>query len=152
MTDEKATVIHPAFDIETGTWFVDGFTDEAPTIAELLKKLPKIKGGYLVQDYWCGRAPPITLPPPGKSDRGNSNFSYGRDAKQFRPVPLAPQPIAKPSIDRGRKPPEEKFKWTPERIEELTRLVRSGVKDVEIAARWGLSRNAVVGKRHRLGL
>jgi len=35
------TEIHPAFDTDSGTWFVDLFPgQEAPTIRELLKKLP----------------------------------------------------------------------------------------------------------------
>lgn len=46
--------------------------------------------------------------------------------------------------------------WTPERVETLTQLWKEGVSCSRIAAfldpRGGLSRNAVIGKVHRLGL
>ncbi len=152
--------IHPAFDIETRTWFVDGLTGEAPTIAELLKLLPKRRGGYRVEGYRPAGSPPIKLPPPGKSNRGNSNFSFGVKKKPFamRPETAAPvvsEPvICKPPPLPLPPPPlksrQENFVWTPERTEMFKQLVRSGVKDIEIAAAWRLTRNAVVGKRHRL--
>jgi hypothetical protein len=49
----KCLVLHPAFDIKTKTWFVDGFDVEAPTIAELLTHFPK---GTTVVDYYCAGA------------------------------------------------------------------------------------------------
>ncbi len=42
--------------------------------------------------------------------------------------------------------------WTPERIEQLRAHVGSGMTCSQIAAAIGVSRNAVIGKLHRLGL
>ena len=42
--------------------------------------------------------------------------------------------------------------WTPELIKELKRLWNKGLTTVEIGNRIGMSKNAVVGKAHRLGL
>ncbi|MCW8835412.1 MAG: GcrA family cell cycle regulator [Rhodospirillales bacterium] len=42
--------------------------------------------------------------------------------------------------------------WTPERIETLTELWGQGLSAAEIGARLGITKNAVVGKVHRLAL
>ena len=42
--------------------------------------------------------------------------------------------------------------WTPERIGELEKLWAEGLSTAEIGRRIGVSKNAVVGKAHRLGL
>ena len=42
--------------------------------------------------------------------------------------------------------------WTPERIEHLKLLWDEGVTTAEIGRRIGVSKNAVVGKVHRIGL
>jgi GcrA cell cycle regulator len=42
--------------------------------------------------------------------------------------------------------------WTPERIAEVTRLWDEGLTTAEIGKIVGVSKNAVVGKAHRLGL
>ena len=42
--------------------------------------------------------------------------------------------------------------WTEERIEQLTRLWEEGVTTAEIGRRIGVSKNAVIGKVHRIGL
>ena len=42
--------------------------------------------------------------------------------------------------------------WTPERIEQLRNCVTSGLSCSQIAAEIGVTRNAVIGKIHRLGL
>ncbi len=42
--------------------------------------------------------------------------------------------------------------WTPERIEQLRNCVASGLSCSQIAAEIGVTRNAVIGKIHRLGL
>ncbi len=42
--------------------------------------------------------------------------------------------------------------WTPERIEQLTQLWDEGVTTAEIGRRIGVSKNAVIGKVHRIGL
>ena len=42
--------------------------------------------------------------------------------------------------------------WTAERIAELKRLWAAGTPTAEIGRRLGVSKNAVVGKAHRLGL
>ncbi len=42
--------------------------------------------------------------------------------------------------------------WTPERIAEITRLWDEGLTTAEIGKMVGVSKNAVVGKAHRLGL
>jgi len=42
--------------------------------------------------------------------------------------------------------------WTPERIEQLRTHIATGLSCSEIAAEIGVSRNAVIGKIHRLGL
>ena len=42
--------------------------------------------------------------------------------------------------------------WTPERVAELTRLWNEGLTTSQIGKRLGISKNAVVGKAHRLHL
>ncbi len=42
--------------------------------------------------------------------------------------------------------------WTPERVEQLRSHVASGLTCSQIAAEIGVTRNAVIGKIHRLGL
>ena len=42
--------------------------------------------------------------------------------------------------------------WTPERIAEMTRLWTEGLSTSQIGKRIGVTKNAVVGKVHRLGL
>lgn len=42
--------------------------------------------------------------------------------------------------------------WTDEKIDELKRLWAQGLTTVEIGKALGVSKNAVVGKAHRLGL
>ncbi len=44
------------------------------------------------------------------------------------------------------------MEWTPERIVELTRLWNEGLTTSEIGKRLGISKNAVVGKAHRMQL
>src|SRR5260370_8321334 len=105
--------IHPAFDAETRTWFVEGLAGEAPTIAELIKVLPKRKGGYHVENYWSSGMPPIQLPPPAPK-RAKSSISPWLS----RPPPvLKSRPLSK----------REKFDWTPQRTKEFNRLVPPGV-------------------------
>jgi GcrA cell cycle regulator len=49
--------------------------------------------------------------------------------------------------------PTPGFKWNPENMQELTTLVRIGNKSAsEIGERFGVSRNAILGKLHRMGL
>jgi len=42
--------------------------------------------------------------------------------------------------------------WTPERVEQLRSFVVTGLSCSQIAAEMGVTRNAVIGKIHRLGL
>jgi GcrA cell cycle regulator len=50
-------------------------------------------------------------------------------------------------------PPVELIEtWTPERIEALTRLWEEGITTAEIGRRIGVTKNAVIGKVHRIGL
>jgi hypothetical protein len=46
----------------------------------------------------------------------------------------------------------DKFSWTDEAIERLKKLHGEGLSGSEIAARFGISRNAIIGKMHRVGL
>lgn len=42
--------------------------------------------------------------------------------------------------------------WTPDRIDLLTRLWSSGMPTAQIGKELGITKNAVVGKAHRMGL
>lgn len=42
--------------------------------------------------------------------------------------------------------------WTPERVDLLTRLWSSGLPTAQIGKELGITKNAVVGKAHRMGL
>ncbi len=66
---------------------------------------------------------------------------------EIRSVPeqLSEEPAAEP-------PAELIETWTPERIEALTRLWEEGVTTAEIGRRIGVTKNAVIGKVHRIGL
>jgi GcrA cell cycle regulator len=63
------------------------------------------------------------------------------------PAAIAPAPKRVPASN-GTSPGT----WTPERIEELRGCVERGMTCSQIAAAIGVSRNAVIGKIHRLGL
>ena len=64
---------------------------------------------------------------------------------QSVPEQLSEEPAAEPAAE-----PIET--WTPERIEALTRLWEEGVTTDEIGRRIGVTKNAVIGKVHRIGL
>jgi len=55
----------------------------------------------------------------------------------------APAPMQAPQVEPT---------WTEERIEQLTQLWEEGVTTAEIGRRIGVSKNAVIGKVHRIGL
>jgi len=62
-------------------------------------------------------------------------------------LPIAPAPIA-----TNPKSITTSATWTPDRIEQLRSCVAAGMTCSEIAAEIGVTRNAVIGKIHRLGL
>ena len=66
---------------------------------------------------------------------------------EIRSVPeqLSEEPAAEPPVELVET-------WTPERIEALTRLWEEGVTTAEIGRRIGVTKNAVIGKVHRIGL
>ena len=72
-------------------------------------------------------------------------------ARGFRPVG-GPGPVAATArpFDEHRTMSIET--WTAERIEQLRHCVGSGLTCSQIAAEIGVTRNAVIGKIHRLGL
>jgi GcrA cell cycle regulator len=47
---------------------------------------------------------------------------------------------------------ETSFEWTPESMARLEELWKEGLPTREIGSRLGITKNAVVGKMHRLGL
>lgn len=42
--------------------------------------------------------------------------------------------------------------WTEEEITQLRKLAREGLSGAQIAERFGITRNAILGKCHRLGI
>ncbi|HTE75393.1 MAG TPA: GcrA family cell cycle regulator, partial [Xanthobacteraceae bacterium] len=62
-------------------------------------------------------------------------------------LPIAPAPIA-----TNPKSITTSATWTLDRIEQLRSCVAAGMTCSEIAAEIGVTRNAVIGKIHRLGL
>src|SRR5579863_2122375 len=60
-------------------------------------------------------------------------------------------PVHSPPAAPARLPPAHS-PWTPERIAQLRDGVASGLSCSQIAAEIGVTRNAVIGKIHRLGL
>jgi hypothetical protein len=152
--------IEPAFDPQTRTWFVEGLDGEAPTIAELLKVLPKRKDGYSVKGYQVAGGPPIKLPPPGKPDKNNNNFSFGFKKKLFTggPVPAIPPPSITRTVRKAIPPPSitrttrGTIIWTKKLTEKFENMVRAGVKDSELAEVFNTTRNTIIGKRYRRGL
>jgi GcrA cell cycle regulator len=63
-------------------------------------------------------------------------------------LPIAPAPIA----TNPERITTSTATWTPDRIEQLRSCVAAGMTCSEIAAEIGVTRNAVIGKIHRLGL
>ena len=59
-----------------------------------------------------------------------------------------------PAAPRGRSmtTPSSIATWNPERVEQLRNFVVAGLTCSQIAAEIGVTRNAVIGKIHRLGL
>jgi GcrA cell cycle regulator len=68
--------------------------------------------------------------------------------------PLQPiEELQAPEVIEADKAEIEKAEtWTPERIEQLIQLWDEGVTTAEIGRRIGVTKNAVIGKVHRLGL
>jgi GcrA cell cycle regulator len=66
-------------------------------------------------------------------------------ARERQPVPGGPIEEAIPMSS-------ETQTWTTERVDQLRRYVEAGFSCGQIAGEIGLSRNAVIGKIHRLGL
>ena len=72
--------------------------------------------------------------------------------------PIPPIAPTAPAIDSAivaqvpQRIPPSNATWTPERIEQLRSCVGNGMTCSQIAAAIGVSRNAVIGKIHRLGL
>ena len=44
------------------------------------------------------------------------------------------------------------YEWTPERIDAMKNLWKEGLSTSEIGRRLGITKNAVVGKAHRMGM
>ena len=61
-------------------------------------------------------------------------------------------PAAMLDVPVGAARVEKTETWTPDRIEQLTRLWEEGVTTAEIGRRIGVTKNAVIGKVHRIGL
>jgi GcrA cell cycle regulator len=64
-------------------------------------------------------------------------------------------PVEAPAVEEAvvEEPAAEPVEtWTPERIEMLTRLWEEGITTAEIGRRIGVTKNAVIGKVHRIGL
>ncbi|HTC37397.1 MAG TPA: GcrA family cell cycle regulator, partial [Steroidobacteraceae bacterium] len=56
-------------------------------------------------------------------------------------TPVAPTTVSSPTVT-----------WNPERVAQLRSFIGAGMTCSQIAAEIGVSRNAVIGKIHRLGL
>lgn len=55
--------LHPAYDPQTQTWFVEGYSFEAPTLRELLNRIrQRTKLSVIIRDYFFGGKahPPVT--------------------------------------------------------------------------------------------
>ncbi|MFZ3225370.1 MAG: GcrA family cell cycle regulator, partial [Xanthobacteraceae bacterium] len=68
------------------------------------------------------------------------------DTTTTTPPDSTPVPARSPAPSPAHSP------WTAERIEQLRNGVTSGLSCSQIAAEIGVTRNAVIGKIHRLGL
>ena len=60
--------------------------------------------------------------------------------------------IVTPFLEDEAVPPAKVETWTPERIALLTQLWEEGITTAEIGRRIGVTKNAVIGKVHRIGL
>jgi GcrA cell cycle regulator len=83
----------------------------------------------------------------------HTDFAPSADATLAAPVVRGLCPVAaerRPFHLRGHSMTIET--WTPERVEQLRSCVVTGLTCSQIAAEIGVSRNAVIGKIHRLGL
>jgi GcrA cell cycle regulator len=72
------------------------------------------------------------------------------EIEALQPAEIVFQPIVEQPAEEPAAEPVET--WTPERIEALTRLWEEGVTTAEIGRRIGVTKNAVIGKVHRIGL
>jgi GcrA cell cycle regulator len=64
----------------------------------------------------------------------------------------APGPAKAPARSHSQSRSQSHSPWTPELVEQLKNGVSGGLTCSEIAAEIGVTRNAVIGKIHRLGL
>lgn len=129
--------IHPAYDQETRTWFVEGFAEEASTIAELLEKLPKRKDGYHVVGYrpLDSNLPPIRPPSPDRP-KPKINLSWPPRA------PKPPRPTKEPEATKEDQRPRG-MAFDRGMVNKILDLWAEGVSGPEIAQRFGLNAAAV---------
>jgi hypothetical protein len=134
------TTIHPSYDPKAKVWFLDGSPVEAPTIKELLAKMPV---GTVVKDYHSlsgGALPPAHRPPSPPVPPVN-----------VRPlsavVGIGHSPARKhvkkttPPLPYGSQRPSRKF--TPQQYEQVLDLWANGMNGNRIALIVGLPRVVV---------
>lgn len=102
--------IHPVYDFETKTWFVEGFEHEASTIAELVRKIPK---PVVVRDYYAAgmQAPVVRYPSLTIEDLLSRPDSVGARPQKFDTRRKKTKEAA-PIVERGveaRKPPKPRI-------------------------------------------
>lgn len=146
------TQVHPSFDAETQTWFLDG-GPEAPTIRQLHRLLPpgtRVRDyyprGYGVVDWGSYREKPRAGAP--VSDRIAEIDAQLADGREKRRLAKEAARSASTSVVQH----AHRDHWTTVGEERLTKLMSNGRAPGSVARVMGLSKDAVQAKAKRMGL
>jgi GcrA cell cycle regulator len=94
----------------------------------------------------------LIIQPPVEIPESLPPESLPAECRAPEPAPTEIQPLEEVAAEPAPEPVEPVETWTPERIEMLTRLWEEGITTAEIGRRIGVTKNAVIGKVHRIGL
>ena len=139
-----AKQLHPAYDIKTKTWFVEGIDSEAPTLRELKNKLGKkfkfldyYPNGYLRSFSYSNEVTRKHF-----TSSAQSTQWIRRPAKEDKPKRKRPT-TSNPASWRG---------WNDENVAHLKELYKKGLAGTAIGNELGCTRNTAIAKIHRLKL
>lgn len=147
---------HPEFDCATRTWFIAGTDYEAKSLRELKDSIP----GHVFLIGWFpdgfkGRLrDPIGKHPARRPLSTVAKMLQPKQSRSLYPLSSRPRERPKPIKLAGALPPviceTMHTRWTTERDALLVKLWGDGYSSDRIAVTMKVSRNAIVGRIHRL--
>ena len=128
--------LHPAFDVTTGTWFVEGSKEEACSLKELKKLLNPCKfvgyhpNGYIQTVSWPKTQSRIII-----NGAKSLQQSFQSSSKTAQPKPARQRMVDE---SKPKKIGTSRHKFSAELIDKILTLWVAGVEGPEIGRRLGL--------------